>query len=368
MSYAVKLDSNGIISTPYSSNVDMPTVLKNINGLPSKQDGTVVFNPTALTNVYINKPVITTPTDGSTAEGSAVISSAYSTNDIYSGVHTGSVLEVATDAGFTNIVYTYTSDYPDSLPMYLGTTGTTYYIRVKYVSDKVESEWSDVVSYVQGISGLGQPVVTIDDTVTPNKIVGSAYSVINIAETHVSSDWEIATDRGFTNIVHSNLGDTVNLTSYDVPSGLDSNLSHYVRVKYNSANYSTIHGYTTLTVLTGLPNPVITMSASSLLENSSITGTIDNYSSTATYTITALNGTITYTGGSTFTYTSQDITSGVDEADTISVISSQAGLYDSNVTNVSLTILVIPYILDQTLTNADYGLNLDVTGNRSRLG
>lgn len=361
MTYTVKLDSNGKITTPNSLNVAIENVIKNVNGVATKQNGNTVFDPTMLKNVYINKPTILDPINGSTTQNTSVTGSAYSTNNIYSGLHSGSVIEVATDQLFTNIVYTHTNTYPGQLPMYIGTPGTTYFMRIKYISNEVESEWSNTINYVQHIVGIIPPSITIDASTLPNIANISTYSIRNATDSHISTDWEIATDINFTNIVNTSLNDTVNLTSYSIPTNLNSNSKYYIRARYHSASYTSMYVYNELTVIIKLPTVLVTMGANSLVENSSTIGTIDNYINTAIYTITALKGTIVYNNTSTFTYTSQAIPGYSDETDTITINSSKAGMYDSDATSISLNIINIPYTLDQTLNNANYGLNLDVT-------
>jgi len=53
---------------------------------------------------------------------------------------------------------------------------------------------------------------------------------------HEKSDWEIATDYYFNNIVESSYDDTVNLTTYN-PTSLEPGKTYYVRVRYISDNH-----------------------------------------------------------------------------------------------------------------------------------
>jgi hypothetical protein len=56
----------------------------------------------------------------------------------------------------------------------------------------------------------------------------------NGADTHASTDWQIATDSGFTAIVYESLADTSNLESIAVPSGtLSTSTTYYVRARHN---------------------------------------------------------------------------------------------------------------------------------------
>ena len=66
-------------------------------------------------------------------------------------------------------------------------------------------------------------------------IVASSFNVINGTDTHISSDWQLATDSSFTNIIAQSLNDSTNLTSW--PVSLSTGTTYYVRVRYNGATY-----------------------------------------------------------------------------------------------------------------------------------
>ena len=73
------------------------------------------------------------------------------------------------------------------------------------------------------------------DTGPSLNFVGSDFVVFGVADTHASSDWQIATDEAFTTIVDSTTGDTVNLTAWAGEVTATSTV-HYWRVRYTSAN------------------------------------------------------------------------------------------------------------------------------------
>ena len=64
-------------------------------------------------------------------------------------------------------------------------------------------------------------------------VSSSAYTPIGAAGTHTSSDWQVATDAGFTNIVDSRTNDTINKTSWT--RTYTSPGTFYIRVRYNSS-------------------------------------------------------------------------------------------------------------------------------------
>lgn len=83
----------------------------------------------------------------------------------------------------------------------------------------------------------------------------SAFSHPGLEDTHASSDWELATDSGFTTIVDSSYTDTSNKTSWT--ADVSTNQTYYWRVKYRGASgresaWSTATSFTTKSSLGGL--------------------------------------------------------------------------------------------------------------------
>lgn len=66
-----------------------------------------------------------------------------------------------------------------------------------------------IVVPVDGSSGL--PTTNVVVQATP-----FAINYAGVTDTHLSADWEVATDPNFTNIVASSYNDTVNLTSFTI--------------------------------------------------------------------------------------------------------------------------------------------------------
>ncbi len=69
-------------------------------------------------------------------------------------------------------------------------------------------------------------------------LTASAFSWLGVADTHASSDWQVATDSGFTSLVANVIGDTVNKTIYTV-TGLSASQTYYWRVRYTGTNNGT---------------------------------------------------------------------------------------------------------------------------------
>lgn len=71
-----------------------------------------------------------------------------------------------------------------------------------------------------------------NDTVTLNS---SAFAWYGLSDTHLNSDWQLATDAGFTSIVQSTSADATNKTSWTV-SGLSTSQTYYWRVRHRGTN------------------------------------------------------------------------------------------------------------------------------------
>lgn len=66
------------------------------------------------------------------------------------------------------------------------------------------------------------------------QLTASAFQWLGVADTHASSDWQLATDSGFNTIVQSTIADAINKTTWTV-TGLSANQTYYWRVRYTGA-------------------------------------------------------------------------------------------------------------------------------------
>lgn len=87
-----------------------------------------------------------------------------------------------------------------------------------------------ITSPNNGATGIG---------ITPS-FTSSAYNTIGMSESHVSSDWQVASDSGFNTIVASTTNDTTNKTSWTA-SSFSLNTTYYVRVRYKSQNFTSLY-------------------------------------------------------------------------------------------------------------------------------
>lgn len=70
------------------------------------------------------------------------------------------------------------------------------------------------------------------------RLTASAFATVGMADTHVNSDWQIAADTNFANIVAQSLADTAHLTSCPL-NGLSPATTYYWRVRYRGTNGDT---------------------------------------------------------------------------------------------------------------------------------
>lgn len=116
-----------------------------------------------------------------------------------------------------------------------------YYARVRYkASNGNYGSWSDARAFSILIPVPATPSITApgnnatDISLTPT-FTSSAFGVMADNSTHASSDWQVATDAGFTNVVKSTSTDAANKVAW-ATSGLTINTAYRVRVRHRSSN------------------------------------------------------------------------------------------------------------------------------------
>ena len=198
---------------------------------------------------YLDKPTVTSPTNGQTDFSGNMTISGLSipagAQDKFNGVQDYVEWEISTSSTFATLAdYYYGSSNltswnsaQDNL-----TPQTTYYLRVRVGSNKFLSEWSDTVSYTTPNVYVSTPTVTSPTNgqtgVGANvSATANAFGVVNGSDTHVSSDWQLASDAGFSNILQESIGNTSNKTSFNFTYVLSTNTTYYIRVRYTGSTY-----------------------------------------------------------------------------------------------------------------------------------
>ncbi|HYD65729.1 hypothetical protein [Azospirillum sp.] len=193
---------------------------------------------------YIRRPLNVAPAAGAT--GVAVTPTLQSSPFGVAGgadAHAKSQWRVATDAGFTAVVYD-SGEVADltnhAVPTPLSTV-TTYYFSVRHKGAALGwSEWSTATPFtVQARAEAplnGSPAAGATGvSVTPTLQV-SAFFILGGTDTHVKSQYQIATDAGFTAMVYDS-GEVADLTSHAV--SMDPDIAgltlYYWRARHKGA-------------------------------------------------------------------------------------------------------------------------------------
>jgi hypothetical protein len=189
--------------------------------------------------VFVEKPTILTPTDGSNDVWPEITTTAFSAS-ILSTPHDATEWQIATDYAFTNILNTLlsTSQLLSYTPS-VGDPSTQYYVRVRHTSGVFRSEYSDTVSYTTPAVKILAPTLSYSEdaqALSRNPtITTSAFTTVPASsDTHQSTTWKIFSG---STLVYQSVNDTVNLTSITLPSNtLDFLVNYTVSVRFNGTN------------------------------------------------------------------------------------------------------------------------------------
>lgn len=204
-----------------------------------------------------NRAIVTPTVQSVTATPlSAVISlSAFATSPAgFSDTHVSTQWEIATDAGFTNIVENSglsTTAKVQYTPTMNLVTGTNYYLRATYHGAKKVS-----APLIHTLNVARPPITLTVSTPNPTStdlrpVVSTSPFVANVpGDVHTATNWQIATDASFTNIVASSYGNTVNKLNWSPSVSLAYNTTYYARAQFIStvgnSNYSPAISFKTM--------------------------------------------------------------------------------------------------------------------------
>lgn len=196
---------------------------------------------------FIDKPTITQPADNSDNLGPNItfVSDEFSVTH-GTDIHQSTVWQIATDVDFTDVVAG-TEQTGVDLTSFTANdllANRTYYVRVKYIGyTKGSSEWSNVVTIrtldtyvvkptmvlpVNGTVGLGPKI----------ELLSSNFKTITFSDEHISSDWQVASDINFTDIVFEKLNEVQGKIQYLIER-LAPNKTYYARVRHTSESNGT---------------------------------------------------------------------------------------------------------------------------------
>lgn len=209
----------------------------------SKDNTTSVFNIAVGANAIVT-PTITSPTEGAVGVNLSptLASTTFTTAPAGVTTHASSQWQVATDAGFTSIVFdsgvTTTNKTQITVPALA--LNTAHYARVRYTGVTLgTTTWSTVLNFTTTNQYVATPSLWSSDNVlatgeTP-VISGSSFTVVNGSDTHSATDWQLVRPSDST-VIWSSVGDTTNKTSIKIPNGvMDISSNYRVRVRYSGA-------------------------------------------------------------------------------------------------------------------------------------
>lgn len=204
-------------------------------------------------------PVLVTPIDNASV---LTTSYTFTTNAFVplgdSSTHAMSDWQIATDVGFTNVTFQSLNDAVNKTawtPTGL-VDGTSYFARVRFKGSN--GNWSNYsITKLFSIAvptpvtpSIVYPAANAIDILMAFSVTTSSFTALADGSSHASTDWQMATDSGFTNIVKTSLIDTVNKVSWSV-TGLTNNTNYYVRARHRSSSgkasvYSAVQHFTTV--------------------------------------------------------------------------------------------------------------------------
>lgn len=190
-------------------------------------------------NLVAERPRLIYPTLGATEIPYDLV--LRSTNFSSTGVlnHLTSDWEVATDENFRDVIRSvYQSDiHLTTFPVEALPYNTTLFFRVRHNSDDgIISQWSEIVSAVTQVERVDIPVILspVDNATGLERsffVTTSTFST-NARSQHLNTDWQIASDRNFVNIIHEKLSDS-EATEWLTPK-LNANTTYFIRARHRS--------------------------------------------------------------------------------------------------------------------------------------
>lgn len=217
--------------------------------------------------VDVQQPTIVSPANSSTGINAAGPLSATSFAMTSSAdTHLNSDWVIALDLGFTAIMFSSLADAVNKTGITVTpnlSANTIYYAKVRYRSaGGLVSAYSPTISFTTANPAA---VVNVPVIATPANgatsvavtggsggslsVTASAFTLASGVDTHANTDWQIATDAAFSNIVVQSLVDSTNKTTW-TPTGLSLSTTYYLRARYRGvggslSNWGSASSFTT---------------------------------------------------------------------------------------------------------------------------
>ena len=259
-------------------------------------------------NIYIENPILTvTGTPNSITLSPIISGSAF---NVFNGVdtHTSTDYRVIKVSDGTVAFESLKNNVDLTSIKVTGLSKITEYkFMIRYNGKTYgSSNWIEVTGTTLDIY-VKNPTLTVSGT--PNSITltptisGSAFSIYNSTDTHVSTDYRVVKISDNSTVFES-LGNTINLTSIQV-TGLEKSTAYKFMIRYNSDSYGSSDWIESIgtTLYTYIESPVVTVSGmpNNVLLNPIISGTpfsvysgIDTHTSTDYRVVKVSDGTIAF--------------------------------------------------------------------------
>lgn len=244
-----------------------------------------------------NQPTPLNPSNGATEVSQTPILDASAFSDPNIGdTHQASQWQIALDEQFSNLALNDTETSFDTadltsyaVPSGTLAQGTTYRWRTRYQDNNgAFSSFSTTFTFTTaGSAAPNQPTLLSPlngsaNIVLAPTLLASAFSDPDANDTHSASQWQVALDAQFSNIVVDDTQTTSNasdLTSYDVPTGiLSPGITYFWRTRYqdNEGLFSSFANPFSFTTLAGnnAPNQPTLLSPSNGATDVSLTPTL----------------------------------------------------------------------------------------------
>lgn len=244
-------ENSNIVEGSVNINVPLDVIVEDIEIIFPNNSSKILNKKMLTDNTIVSSDLIATPTIltpvnlSMNFEGTFIVT-PYKSTSVYDGLQTGILLEISTQSNFETIYKSFEiSEAINTIDVDYLPEDTTYYARVRYFSNDYASNFSETVMFTTINSYTLKPKILfptingIDVSRTPMVQIGD-YNYIGGMNTHESTEWEIATDELFTNIVRSGsitVTETVNGRSFIVGEALDENKNYYIRARYIGVIY-----------------------------------------------------------------------------------------------------------------------------------
>lgn len=314
----------------------------------------------------ISKPMITSPVEGTTNFYGTITSSDFKVSANYTGTHISTDWQIATDEAFTELVIDSAHDTINMLSIEFTPVSfsTQHYVRCRYRSVDFVSAWSDTLSFISKTTYAVAPTVIVVASDTENtsltpSFTSSYFTVINGTDALAATDWQIASDSAFGNLVYDDVYDSTHLNALVLPVALDIDTQYYVRARYHGNTISSPWSDTVTFKTTSKTHAPMLSGDSEVYEDGTATIAIMNYSSDITYSIQVSSGNAALVSGSIL-WSFGKVTADTTATMTISALDVSLGAPVSD--TVTYNILVKNYIVsgDQALSYDSTNLSTEM--------